>query len=148
MTQLSDTVFRLRKSNAVFMLCIMLIVLAEVVLAAFGVLPLSLNAVHIALAAAFLLLSLGITLDTLLTRLTINNEGLTYRTLFERKELRWEQVESARKGQDAYRREIVELSGAGVHIKIDTRFQYYNRIRDVVMERCPDGSILENIQSK
>ena len=141
MTQLSGTLFRLRKSNAVFMLCIMMIVLVEVVLAAFDVLPLALNAAHIALAAAFLLLTLAITMDTLITRLTINNEGLTYRTLFERKTLRWEQVKSVRKALDAYRRETVELSGAGVHIKIDTRFQDYVRIRDMVLERSPDAAL-------
>lgn len=132
-------VFSLQRATAVVFLCLTLLLLAEAAAMVLGILPNSpevYSVVIISLAAFF---GFILTLDSFTTRLYIDDAGLSCRRLSGQKSLLWKEVVSAGVSMTPYRREIIRVSGAGVHIKINANFKDYMRIRDMVLGHCPES---------
>ncbi len=138
-TDQPKTVFHLRSTASLTPLGFALLALVRLVSGFTGLLPAP--AYMMWLFTAVILLGIVRTLDVFITHLALDSAGLSYRSLYSKKALGWEQIESASVKLDLYRREVIRLDGAGVRISIDTRYKDYAKLRAMVLERCPKPAL-------
>ena len=86
----------------------------------------------------FLVLGLLMMLYGFVTRLTVDDDKLVYRTLFWRdKEMRWEDIQSVVVcGEPQH--ELLKVTSADTKIKIRIDFKGYHLIKSLVQQRCSD----------